>query len=373
MCRPTLPIILYWQPYFVNEYDMFVPDDGQIDCPYRCIHTANHRLGAEAAVRVFHERRFNTADLPPDNQYALNVMHTLEPPFFTFSIYDEYMKSIPDYFNATSSYRTMSAIYYPYDYFVHRTGNETIDEIWTQGQVNEMIAAKQKPVLIAVSNCNTHSAREKYVQRLQKHLPITIVGGCPFANARCKNIVQDRALHYDNPCMKEKVAEHYFYLAFENSICPEYQSEKFWRVKQLIVPVVLSRGVMPPHISNDTYIAASDFESPKQLADYLQHLMDNPSEYAKYFKWTQKYRKTSLSESEVRVSCQLCKLAYLGKQSRIADYKKYWSVDECPANYSINLINNSKENPRNADKWEEKFTDLMSKTYREKRLENILL
>lgn len=72
---------------------------------------------------------------------------------------------------------------------------------------------------------------------------------------------------------------HFFYFAFENSVCPDYVTEKFFRLYNLVVPVVLSRAVMPPNIPSDAYIAASDFESPKQMANYLKETASNLTAY----------------------------------------------------------------------------------------------
>jgi alpha-1,3-fucosyltransferase len=75
--------------------------------------------------------------------------------------------------------------------------------------------------------------------------------------------------------------EHFFYLALENAVCPEYLTEKFFRVHELIVPVVLSRAVMPKWIPADAYIAASDFGSPKELAEHLKMVAKDVQLYKK--------------------------------------------------------------------------------------------
>lgn len=42
------------------------------------------------------------------------------------------------------------------------------------------------------------------------------------------------------------------------------------------------------HLPKDSFIALDDFDGPKQLANYLQHLINNPDEYMKYFQWRSK-------------------------------------------------------------------------------------
>ncbi|KAI6239541.1 Alpha-(1,3)-fucosyltransferase C [Aphelenchoides fujianensis] len=363
------PIVLYWHRYFVDEYDLFVPKNAEIECPYRCLHTDDREHAAEAAVRVFHERSFDPDDLPPANPRAYNVYHTLEPPFLTFSAYAKPGKPLLlDYFNATSSYRSKSAVFYPYDRFVKRMGDEKPAEVWSEKEVDAKVAKKKRPVLIAYSNCNSHSARQDYVKELSKHLHVTILGLCPGANAKCEKDPDGRALRRDMPCLQQLNEEHFFYLAFENSVCPEYVSEKFFRAKQLIVPVVLSRAVMPPDIPADSYIAASDFDSPAALAHHLKHLMNNRTEYKKYFNWTKSYRKSRLAESEVRVACQLCKLAHNQQSMRIRDYKAYWTTEECPQDYAHLLVSDHKK----AKAAEQKLAALMRETYRPRFIDRIL-
>ena len=88
------------------------------------------------------------------------------------------------------------------------------------------------------------------------------------------------------------LAENYkFYLAFENSLCVDYVTEKLWsQLQRDIVPVtyawINNSDAFPPN----SYINALDFESVKDLADYLIYLDENEQEYRKYFQWKEKYR-----------------------------------------------------------------------------------
>ena len=75
---------------------------------------------------------------------------------------------------------------------------------------------------------------------------------------------------------------HFFYLAFENSVCQNYVSEKFWNVKKLIVPVVLSRRIFANlSVPNNSIIAVDDFSNAKELADHLKMLAENKHLYMK--------------------------------------------------------------------------------------------
>lgn len=73
--------------------------------------------------------------------------------------------------------------------------------------------------------------------------------------------------------------KHFFVLAFENSVCVDYVTEKFWRMKHLIVPIVLQRSIAAPHAPAGSFIAADDFDGPDTLAQYLKELMNNRTRY----------------------------------------------------------------------------------------------
>lgn len=116
-----------------------------------------------------------------------------------------------------------------------------------------------------MSNCGAESRRLDYVRQLRGHVNVTQVGPCE-GTVHCSKDPDGNALRSDIDCMQKLngrptliifafitlLDEHHFYLAFENSVCPEYTSEKFWRMKQLIVPIVLSRAVMPKDIPKNT-------------------------------------------------------------------------------------------------------------------------
>ena len=73
---------------------------------------------------------------------------------------------------------------------------------------------------------------------------------------------------------------HFFYLALENSVCHQYVTEKFWHLKQLIVPVVLSRRALANlTIPSNSFIAADDFENVQKLAEHLKMLANNRELY----------------------------------------------------------------------------------------------
>ncbi len=100
---------------------------------------------------------------------------------------------------------------------------------------------------------------------LKQYVPVDIYG-------RCGNLsFADGFDGFFDLALKYK-----FYLAFENSLCREYVTEKFWRTIRLpLVPVVMGgtdyKLIAPPH----SYIDVNDYPSIQALADYLNYLNDN--------------------------------------------------------------------------------------------------
>ena len=81
-----------------------------------------------------------------------------------------------------------------------------------------------------------------------------------------------------------------FYLAFENSLCLDYVTEKFfYPYHHNMVPVAFGWANYSLQGPPGSYINALDFNSVKDLADYLLFLDRNDDEYIKYFAWRGSY------------------------------------------------------------------------------------
>lgn len=63
----------------------------------------------------------------------------------------------------------------------------------------------------------------------------------------------------DDECMENNLKTHKFVVAMENSVCEDYVTEKFFRIKQLIVPIVLRQKDYLHIAPNGSYIAVDQF------------------------------------------------------------------------------------------------------------------
>ncbi|KAI1717036.1 glycosyltransferase family 10 (fucosyltransferase) c-term domain-containing protein [Ditylenchus destructor] len=181
-------------------------------------------------------------------------------------------------------------------------------------QILSKIEKKTKLAVQFVSHCGVKSDRETLSRKLQKYINITNFGEC--FGRRCPG----------DECLERNIDEHFFYLAFENSICKQYVTEKFWRIKRLVVPVVLSRMVLEGFdIPPDSFIAVDDFQSIEDLAKHLVYLRNNQKEYLKYFEWTKIYKKSNAIMDPL---CDLCKLVIQKPRRRIENIVDWW--DDSP-------------------------------------------
>ena len=183
----------------------------------------------------------------------------------SFNIYK--MFRFKDFFNLTMTYRLDSDLVRPYGWFslLQNTSKplrkpnkiqdsskakiiHPIQEIsWLtptapSEEVRTAVKLLEKPKLVAwmASNCATHSDREDYVEQLKKHIKVffnnvvlidfsslckvDVFGECGKkkcgpSNGGASNLKCD-----------EMIEKNYkFFLAFENSICTDYVTEKFFR------------------------------------------------------------------------------------------------------------------------------------------------
>lgn len=180
---------------------------------------------------------------------------------------------------------------------------------------------KTKLVVWMVSNCNPSSNRFEYVKEMQKYATVDIIsskGRCGGQDL-CPKKLND-AVCYD---MLERTYK--FYLAFENSICAEYVTEKFFNmIGRNIVPVVLGGANYSSLAPQHSYINALDY-TPQQLVEYLKLLDSNDNLYAEYFWWKPFYRVLNLQQTNVEAFCQFCAALHaVPLQSKVTRNLQQW-------------------------------------------------
>ncbi|EDV24256.1 uncharacterized protein TRIADDRAFT_3614, partial [Trichoplax adhaerens] len=166
--------------------------------------------------------------------------------------------------------------------------------------------AKGKNKLIAWVASTCYPGRQAFVKELAKFLPIDIYGKC--GNLSCPR---------DGTCRRKISSQYKFYLSFENFICRDYVTEKFFihSLGRALVPIVVNGAnfqdetIAPP----GSYINVQDFKTLLQLADYIKLIAANDALYNSFFKWKATYKDHSSSCNMQSGMCKLCTNLYNDK------------------------------------------------------------
>jgi alpha-1,3-fucosyltransferase len=210
--------------------------------------------------------------------------------------------------------------------------------IWTKNNIfdqnKDFSKDKTDFAAIVVSNCFSKSGRFDYINQLQKFIPVTVYGEC---GKPCP-ILDDNGKRGD---CKEIISKKYkFYFAFENSLCKDYVTEKFFQILPYdIIPVVYGYGYYSTYVPKSGFINALDYPSAKHLAEYLMFLDKNKTAYNSYFKWKEniKFINDGLIFGHI---CEFCIRLNLdiheGVENHIiTDMEKFWSgEDHCKLVYA---------------------------------------
>ena len=154
-----------------------------------------------------------------------------------------------------------------------------------------------------VSNCKTPSKREEFVKLMKRNsnakLQFNILGAC--GKQKCsKSKFQE--------CLRKFMKSNDFYLAFENSLCKDYITEKVMNIYAHnldIVPVV--RG---PSEQNNIYLPPNSFINTQELDGVVNVMNTIHSVGSENEHYTSKFHSRQFGEFDInnskRVWCDLC-------------------------------------------------------------------
>ncbi|XP_005105288.1 alpha-(1,3)-fucosyltransferase C [Aplysia californica] len=126
-------------------------------------------------------------------------------------------------------------------------------------------------------------------------------------------------------CLCSKI----FYLSFENSLCEEYVTEKFFNIFEEVDVIPVVRGgaryekLLPP----GSFINAKDFDSAEQLGKYLRVLANDKTKYISMLK--KKNRYTLGEYPKQKFPCEICKALNLGEPKNVYRDVYGWMWSHC--------------------------------------------
>uniref|UniRef100_A0A915MF15 Fucosyltransferase n=1 Tax=Meloidogyne javanica TaxID=6303 RepID=A0A915MF15_MELJA len=257
------------------------------------------------------------------------MMFTIESTSETIPYYNRTMLT-DTWFNTTVNYRIDSTVFMPNDALTRITKDTPKEDIWDKKEILEIVKGKTKLAFQAVSHCNAESDRDLLTKKIKEYIEVDVVGHCNGVgcNGDCKN---------------REMKNHFFYLAFENSVCPNYVTEKFWNALRIpTVPVVITRSVFTGmDVPKNAFIALDDFNSVKELVEYMKDLRNNTEKYLRHFEWTKTYTKRHYGYNH-SPKCRICEVAtkmFEEKTKSVIDLNKFWNLKDCKNNLVKDFLN----------------------------------
>ena len=300
-------------------------------CKYQnCEVTYDKKRLRESDVVIFHAR-----DMPPAPH--LKKLTDKDRPYKQRWVYfiSETPINTPDrrpingLFNWTMTYKKESDIWIPYKKYVPLSPNDTVPKLPDYAAEKNKIPNRRLAFWIS-SNCG--KLRDQFVRKLQDLVWIDVAGYCGrFFRSNiggCKRGEQGNCI--------SRIGNYKFYLAFENSFCDQYVTEKYWQnaLEHDSVPVVMGGGPYndPKVAIPGSFINVADFPTIKALADYLLYLDKNNTAYNEYFKWKLKYKPHEAMGWPYPDSwtCEICERLHHDDSFRTYDrLSDFWSDGDC--------------------------------------------
>ncbi len=178
-----------------------------------------------------------------------------------------------------------------------------------------------RSILWIVSNCASASRREDYVKELSKYIRVDIYGKCSSSGKRFEGDETNLMLDYK------------YYLAFENSKCDDYVTEKLFKILHFKdwynapVPVVLgsNKTWYEKNLPSKSFIHVDDFPSPEKLAQFLKL----NTTFEDHTKWRLEY-EVILDKNLVEKLCvKLHEIKRDRKSNVIDDFPDFWLKKSC--------------------------------------------
>lgn len=287
--------------------------------------------------------------LPPrfSSDQAFVYLNIESPQYLQFSN----LHDLPSFFNWTATYRRDSDIPYWYgsvipkflqnetDILRHIEMGEHIDfKNYSEPNVEKDVVISQfrnknytdiflqktKSVVWFVSHCGAASMRDEYAEIMKTHVDIDIFGHCSNRSNHCPKDIKG--------CLKNVTTTYKFFLAFENSLCIDYITEKIfhWYTQDIIVEARGARHYKN-YLPEGTYVDSGNFRSPVHLAQYLSKLGSDQEQYIGFLKRKDYFTVISGNQYVQLAYCNICfKINNLDKFRKPArNLKQWWITGKC--------------------------------------------
>ncbi|KAK8744260.1 hypothetical protein OTU49_000704, partial [Cherax quadricarinatus] len=334
-----VPRFLVWGEPFMNAF--WSAQVGHVAdgvCPLPCTFTFNVSEMSSVDAVVVHMRGIPSRELllkklSPRDPTQPWILSTFEAPPRANSIHHTDYRTLDGIFNRTMLYRRDADVVVPHGFIVRRDEAKLLPKSWRVPPLQHPGNFHARDMVVAfISNCNAQSGRLEYIRELQKHIPIDIYGACGEWKCGHSMYVEHRYDPTKESCFINAGERYLFYLAFENSLCTDYVTEKLYNLMYYpMVPVVLGAANYSAAMPPNSYIDARQY-TPRELATKLKVLAKNRQEYQRYLAWRQYYQPSTIGGQPSL--CHLCVRLHdpeFYKHKVIEDFYEWFVVKSEPA------------------------------------------
>ena len=272
----------------------FIEHFKKTTCPSvpNCIISENQKEMPDSHAVIFNG--VHLPRKPPDKpQMQLWVFHSMETVHFI----NKPNKLWDDKFDLTMSFRKHSDIVRPYGKIVRRERKRQLKRNYS-----EVFLKKQYGGVWMSGHCPVPSRRKAFAQEIGKHMHVDLFGRCGTRPCGGRNTMLSE-------CLKNVSRDYKFYFSFENTICPDYTTEKLYNLYLYdleIIPVINGPANAADYLPKGTFINALEFSSATELAKKLLEIGSSKEQYTKYLKEKDKYHDAGNAVVFADAICQLC-------------------------------------------------------------------
>lgn len=306
----TRKTLLVWTTFFKSMYWADQIRTALHKCSSSCEVTTDRKMLKEADAVLFHHGDIDIADLPQRYRHQPWILFTLEPT----TLIQGNQNRWANMFNWTMSYRTYSTIFNPYGFYENRTVSVNYDVSFH---------SRNKSMISVISRCHDDARRYKLIHSLEDYFRINVYGACSPNGLKC-------TMHDNFYCIPPDETKKYkFRLAFENSNCRDYITEKYWTsLLQGVVPIVNWKDHQKNnYVVPNSYINLFDFSDMLSAIKYIKEVSQNETLYSSYFEWKKKFKPVSSMYSGF---CRLCdKLSRPFRAQVYRDLQRWFVEDTC--------------------------------------------
>lgn len=308
--------ILLWTTLFKSWNDNWLDKAEQElgSCPAKCTVSAEKSKVHESDALLFHANDVwvsqRQIDVPKERiPGQVWVLLSMEPVPNMFNPLN------PIIFNWTMHYRREATIHLPYGRVRLKTQNE-LRQLDGQSNERSIFQEKRKFAATLVSNCYDHIGRYQMITELTTYIDLEVFGKCS-GRKLCPPASDMSAFD----CGEKYLREYKFYIAFENSFCRDYLSEKVWyALYRDQIPVIAvdryTAGLLPPN----SFLNVFDFPSLKALTEKMSEIGNDENLFNSYFNWQRKYTM----EQFLPYFCMLCTELHKNKTAQFYPDMDLW-------------------------------------------------